>query len=130
MSPGGQPPPRYAQLGEVGRGSGGRLLPRGACSGRWGGAPGCTAWRSRSLLPNPKPAPSKHRAELLLEAGLRRWVPRKDTLQEQVRDIRERRQGTPSRRGPLHGGMWAQGPWAVGGRRAEGALAVKIRARV
>lgn len=38
-------------------------------------------------LPNPKPAPSKHRAELLLEAGLRRWVPRKDTLQEQVRDI-------------------------------------------
>ena len=78
----------------------------------------------------PKPAPSKHRAELLLEAGLRRWVPRKDTQQEQVRDIRERRQGTPSRRGPVHGGMWAQGPWAVGGRRAEGALAVKIRARV
>ena len=47
----------------------------------------CAWLRSRSLLPNPKPAPSKHRAELLLEAGLRRWVPRKDTLQEQVRDI-------------------------------------------
>lgn len=38
MSPGGQPPPRYAQLEEVGRGSGGRFLPRCACSGRLGGA--------------------------------------------------------------------------------------------
>lgn len=30
------------------------------------------ARKNRSLLPNPKPAPLKHRAELLLEAGLRR----------------------------------------------------------
>lgn len=88
------------------------------------------ARKSRSLLPNPKPAPSKHRAELLLEAGLRRWVLGKDTLQEQVRDIQESRQGASNRRGPAHRGMWAQGPWAVGGGRAEGALAVKIRARV
>lgn len=88
MSPGGQPPPRYTQLGEVGRGSGGRFLPRCACSGRLGGAH-VHGWgtEEQESAAQPQAAPSKHRAELLLEAGLRRWVPRKDTLQEQVRDI-------------------------------------------
>lgn len=51
------------------------LLPTQGClQWRWGGALYTAgARKNRSLLPNPAP-PLKHRAELLLEAGLRRWV--------------------------------------------------------
>lgn len=75
------------------------------------------ARKNRSLLPNPKPAPLKHRAELLLEAGLRRWVLGKDTLQEQVKGIQERtgrfQQARPSTQGDVGSGSlgcrWGKG---------------------
>lgn len=126
---GGQPHP-VCTAGGGWEGSGGAAPTQGCLQWRWGGGPWYTAGarKNRESAAQPQArtleaqsrAASGSRAEKMgpwegHPAGASEGHPGEETGRFQ--------QARPSTQG-----MWAQGPWAVGGGRAEGALAVKIRA--